>query len=48
MKYILFVDEWPVLVSKNYVFLFTTMTTLLKKDSGQSIMILNERIAYYV
>ena len=48
MKYILFVDEWPVLVSKNYVFLFDTVSYLLKKDSRQSIIILNERMAYYV
>lgn len=48
MKYIMFVDEWPVLVSKNYVFLFDTLTHLLKQDSKQTIIILNERLAYYV
>lgn len=48
MKYIMFVDDWPVLVSTNYVFLFDTLTHLLKQNSNQSIMILNERMAYYV
>lgn len=48
MKYIMFVNDWPVLTSTDYVFLFDTITRLLKKDSKQTIIILNERMAYYV
>ena len=48
MKYVLFVDGWPTLTSKNYVVLVDLRMRSIKRDTSQTILILNERMAYYM